>query len=310
MSSKPFQHHWQLLGAGAIGCLLASHLKIANHPVTLLVKKTVKHDGTLRITLETELETTHVQVNADATNQTGPAIDKLLVCTKAQDALAALKSIQHRLNENSIVLLLQNGMGVFEKVREAFPNLKIMVGVNYIGATIVNPFHVKQCGGQDLMLGDPQSLLTTEEQSRIVQSLSALPFNIQWDDDITSRMWEKLAINCAINPLTVIYQCKNGELLKNPEALPKMGEICNEIKGLANAVACIEPKEDYIDVALKVAKSTANNYSSMLQDSNRGKTTELAYLTGFVLEQGRKLGVSLPANQHVWEQLQNGQNNP
>jgi len=123
--------------------------------------------------------------------------------------------------------------------------------------------------------------------------------------ELLSAQLEKLAINAVINPLTVLFNCKNGELLENFYIVQNMRLILWEV----SQVLCALPElaalpgrdvrlspERLYDLVIRVARLTAGNYSSMFQDVRNGKQTEIDYINGYVLDRARELELACTVN--------------
>ncbi|HXH04441.1 MAG TPA: 2-dehydropantoate 2-reductase, partial [Candidatus Competibacteraceae bacterium] len=119
---------------------------------------------------------------------------------------------------------------------------------------------------------------------------------VQKDDDIKTRLWHKLAINCAINPLTALLGCRNGELLDLPGERRVLRIICEEAAQVMAAEGIIGDAEELYARVCIIIEATADNYSSMLQDLRAGRSTEIDYLNGYLLRQGAAHGIPLPCN--------------
>ena len=117
--------HWHVLGAGAMGCLFASKLQRAGCSTTLLTRHTPAAPTTT-IHIEEGDSHTSVQLRQSAVADTG-AISLLLVTTKAQDVCSAVKSVAHRLDASSQILLLSNGLGFADALRASLPQLSIFL---------------------------------------------------------------------------------------------------------------------------------------------------------------------------------------
>lgn len=112
----------------------------------------------------------------------------------------------------------------------------------------------------------------------------------------------KLVINSVINPLTAVFNCKNGALRGDSyEAIMRL--LVKEAGAIVRALLPDMPEKDvYTDALLnhavvEVAKLTAQNTSSMLQDVQIGRPTEIDYINGYFVAQGKKLG--LPYRYHA-----------
>ncbi len=119
-------------------------------------------------------------------------------------------------------------------------------------------------------------------------------------DDALPLIWGKLVINAAINPLTALLQIKNGELLDNPSALEFFHELAKEAAAVANSSGIELPYSDPSAVVDEVARTSADNSSSMLQDVLRGAQTEIDSINGKIIDYARKNGIPVPYNRGMW----------
>lgn len=292
---------WHVLGAGSLGCLWASRLLLAGQKVSLVMRPERLADfqsagHQLRFT---DLQQTTSLIPAHAETADGPAsVQRLILACKAYAAAEAVASIGHRLNPGSQVILLQNGIGSQQQVHELLPHCKILVASTTEGAWLQDSFHCvhagagqTQFGGLDPHTGPPAWL----------EQLNEYGIPCQWQPDIQAVLWRKLAINCLINPLTVIHGCRNGELT---QYLPRIRLLAGELEQLLQAAGQHGAARDLYTGARQVIESTAANTSSMLQDVQHNRRTEISYITGFALQQARALAVPHPQLQGLHQELQ------
>ena len=114
----------------------------------------------------------------------------------------------------------------------------------------------------------------------------------QWSDDILGRLWRKLALNCAINPLTVLHDCRNGGLLQHRA---EVAVLCAELQRLLQRIGQPAAGAGLLDEVQAVIRATAENLSSMQQDVQRGGRTEIRYLLGHACASARRSGCETPA---------------
>lgn len=216
----------------------------------------------------------------------------LLVTLKAWQVSEAITNLQPLLPADCPILLLHNGMGIVDELHDL--KQPIIMGITTHAAkrdgNIIR--HVAQ-GITRIGPGSPDC----HHLNFLADTLhEALP-DVAWHNIITPAQWEKLAVNCAINPLSVIHNCTNGELLAHQD---EIAGICNEIamvmlhEGLHTSAASL------LNYVLNVIHSTAENTSSMLQDMRARQRTEIDYITGYVLRRARRLGLSVPENNRIF----------
>jgi 2-dehydropantoate 2-reductase len=135
----------------------------------------------------------------------------------------------------------------------------------------------------------------------IEDALSSAHFNVNIVDNAQSLIWGKLVINAAINPLTALLRVPNGELLERSSAREMMKALAGETAQVAAAEKIPLPFPDPVAAAEEVARKTAANRSSMLQDVLRGAPTEIDAICGAVVRTAQKHDVDTPANWACWK---------
>ena len=198
------------------------------------------------------------------------------------------------------VVTLQNGLGNWEKLREYFTEEQCVIGVTTQGAKIISPGIVEDTGHGNITLAKTQ--VTTDHS--LTHLLQQCNWQVQLTDNIDALLWKKLTINAGINPLTAILQQKNGYLIENPVAQKIMNTLAKEAAAVAKAQGIEVDFAGGIEKCMHdVAKQTAKNHSSMLCDRLRNSPTEIDAICGEVIRRGRKYDVPTPANQLVYDMI-------
>ncbi len=284
--TAPPPPHWHILGAGAMGCLWAARLVQQGASVTLLLrtKEDLRHhaDAGGQITLEEQDVLQRIPVQAQLATSVITPIQLLLVTTKAQHVETALASVNHAIAPHTHILLLQNGIKAQRRASAKFGAQRVYCLSTSQGAWLRAPLHVVHAGSGETWLGQLGHAASLD--STLVQSLPIAAMGIRTDPDIEGRLWRKLAINCAVNALTVIYDCRNGELLTHPKGRVELLALCAEIDALYAALQETPALNDLVGQVDAVLTATAQNFSSTLQDFRRGKGSELAELNGYLCE--------------------------
>lgn len=296
--------NWHILGAGSLGCLWAARLGHANLPVHLILRALTlaryhQHGRCLYFTASAaqSAPALQLQLPAELADHHSP-IKRLVLACKAYDAVAAIQSVKHRLQTDSTVMLLQNGLGSQQAVAELLPDVRVIAASSTEGAFLTQPFHCTHAGQGITLLGD---LGNAQPEPTCLLDWQQAQISYQWTEAILAALWRKLAINCMINPLTVVYQCKNGQLAQYTERLTA---LAHELAQLLSAAGYPCTAEDVFAQCLQVIQNTAQNTSSMLQDVLNERRTEISYITGFALAQSQQLGTSHRALLDLHSQLQ------
>lgn len=292
-----------IIGIGAMGSLLAAKL----HPADGLVMfgtwleqiEAVRRDGLRLIDPEGRLQTRWVEIMANPADA-GRFNVAIIVRKSHQTAAAAELAIQ-LLDEDGLAVTLQNGLGNLETLQHRLGEHRVTLGITSEGATMLEPGLVRHAGhgttrlGRSEQLGRHQRLLLKQLHA----CLSDSGFAVEIVDDTLGLLWGKLAVNAAINPLTALLGVRNGFLVEREPLRQMMAAAAREVAAVARAQGITLP---YLDAAAQsedVARATAANQSSMLQDILRGTHTEIDAICGAVVEHAAALGVPTPVNERL-----------
>ena len=290
------QPHWHVLGVGAIGTLFVTALAEAGLDSELISRQVGERQRELQ--LVSDQGTRARQFTCSPASGTAP-IERLLVTTKAYALKPALHSVAHRLTRDCEVVLLINGMGLAEIARQICPDAGIYCGTTTEGAYVMEKNKVRHSGRGVTLLGSLEGAARPAWFSR----WQAIELESHWADDIESALWHKLAINCAINPLTALHRCNNGHLLQDRQLAAEFDSLCDEIALISESLGFAHTASKIHTAARTVASATADNRSSMLQDVSMGRKTEIDFITGYLVRCAQEQGVDVPRNRALLEAL-------
>lgn len=287
-----------VVGAGAMGSLFGGYLAAAGHEVWL-VDKWAEHVSAITehglLIMEPSGEERIVRVRA--TTEVGEVgqCDLVLVFVKSYHTAAVASELTPIVGSGTVVLTLQNGLGNVEALAEGVPRNQILAGTTGQGANVLGPGRVHHAGVGETVIGELDGRVT--ERLRLVSQVfneAGLPASTS--TNIEGIMWGKLLVNIAINPLTAILRVRNGQLLDVPAAMEVMKEAVSEGLEVARRAGVHIPYSDPWLRVLEVARLTAANRSSMMQDVEAGRRTEIDFINGAVVREGVRLGVITPVN--------------
>ena len=286
-------HDIYILGSGAMASLWASYL----YPKQTLhfIQRTPSPDGLYRFTIEPQSK--EIKGRSLSIQDIDTQIDYLILATKAYDAVDAMNSIKDKLAHNACVLLLQNGLGSQQAIAAGFPSIKLFACSSTEGAYKPNANTLIHAGKGINTIGPMNSVASPADLTGWLPKS-----HYEWRDDIDFVLWRKFMINCAINPLTVLYNCPNGDLIKHNDYTTHMHHLCEEID-LVTKVRFPHINESAFDLAHKTCELTAKNFSSMLQDNRNGNPTEISFMTGYLIEQANTYNIPCPFNEALFNTL-------
>ena len=289
--------HWSILGPGAIGCLWAGYWAQQQQNSSLIGRQA--HPGPLQLLRHGNTQT--FTIETQTAEQLTQPIDYLLITTKAQQTQPALDSVQPWLSDGAIIIVLQNGMAATEI--STLPQQKLFAATTTDGAHRTRSRHIIHAGIGQTSIG-PLSASAMQFGERIM-ALLPTQLHINYSDNIRCQLWQKLAISCAINGLTVLHQCRNGELLNITQARQSISDLCQEIIAVTQALKLGQWFTQLEHEVEQVLILTADNISSMQQDIRQGRRTEINQINGYLCRQAEQLGIALPHNQALLKAVQN-----
>lgn len=282
-----------ILGPGAVGSLWATKFKLAGHNVSLWGRSS-NSEQSLQLD-------DHPAINFS--NQHIPSVqsaDLIVVTVKAWQVETAIKPLLPYINTDTIIMLMHNGMGTAQLIETKLADNPLIVATTTHGAYKASKEQVLHTGQGNTQLGGFNAKGAQCDFLAEVMN-HALP-EVNWNPNINAALWTKLAINCAINPLTAIHQCKNGELAA-PEFATKLANITYELVEVMNKEE-IEVNFDSLHATImQVVNATAANYSSMRQDVFHQRRTEIDFITGYLLQTAGKHHISTPENAKLYRHI-------
>ncbi|MFW5800368.1 MAG: ketopantoate reductase family protein [Spirochaetota bacterium] len=296
-----------IVGNGAIGMLLACFLSTnKNLQITLYAKrdKAVNSINDRGINLISEENRTDYNINCSLTDNLSEDSDYILLCMKATDIKAfsdRMKSLNKNFS-NSIFITLQNGMGYHQYLMDNMNFDLLLAGINTYGATRINDNSVKFAGKGKIVIGDLFSLIGSNKSSvlNFINELNYSDINAVYSENIIDEMWKKLCINICINPITALVRRRNSALHKSKYYEPLMMKLCDEALKVAKAEGISLDYKESLHLIKDIVERTQENKSSMLQDVENNKALEIDYITGYVINLGKKHNIDTTANEIIY----------
>jgi len=281
-----------IIGAGALGSFIGAKLS-KEHEVMLVCRRAhadaIRERG-LRISGKTELVVNpSVGCSAKELEDFGK-IDLGIITVKAYDTYSAAKEYRKSMMDAKI-LSMQNGLGNLEAIERAVGRNAIG-GITSHGLTFAEAGHVVHTGLGMTVVGDRE----------IARLLTSSGIDTRYSENIEGEIWAKAVVNACINPLTALLKVKNGVLLELPGIKRMMKRIFLECYEVGKRVVRLPESRGRLENRVyETVRLTCENRSSMLQDIENGRRTEIGQITGEFVRRGKELGIEMPVNETILE---------
>jgi len=288
-----------MMGSGAMGGLFGGLLTLAGEEVWLVDHKRDQIDAirSAGLILEEKGERRIIRMNATSDATSVGKADLVIFFVKTYDTALAVSDAMALEKEDTIFLTLQNGLGNEEAICRKVDRKKVMLGVTGQGATLIGPGHLRHAGWGKTFIGELDHRLT-ERVVRICKMFCDAGVETEVSSNIHDQVWGKLLVNVGINAMTALTGFKNGQILDYPESVRLMENLVTEASEVARRKG-IHLERDPIEVVRKTIEATRENRSSMGQDFDHRRKTEIEAINGAIVREAQLLGVPVPFNQAV-----------
>lgn len=287
---------WQIIGSGAIGCLWAANLLKMGQQVHLISRTNMATTKLHYQNLHGEKLVFDCPNSTALVNQYSP----ILVCVKAPQVKQALLQQRQHISDEQVIILMHNGMGSAEQVAEVFPNNPIICATTANASLLNGPLNITQTGLGITYLGAFNQ--QAKCYSELTEILNSALDNCFWCADIQQKLWLKLIINIAINPLTALHQVNNGQLI-NPPYQTQIEHIVQEAMPVLDKLDLQFDSAELLQIINNVINATAANYSSMNRDIHFQRATENEFINGYLLKKASQYNIETPLIKSLFEQI-------
>ncbi len=295
-----------IMAAGGVGGYFGARLAVAGHEVIFFARgkhrEAIARDG---LKIESPLGNLHLhQVTlADDPAKIGP-VDIVLFAVKLWDLEQAARQLKPLIGPNTRVITLQNGVDAEEKLGPILGAQHVVPGVTQLATVIGSPGVISHTSPFAMLRFGHNDGRSDPVLDAFVAAGQKAGIDIAISDNAPRDIWAKFTMLCAMAGMTASTRKPIGPLLADPDTRALFHDIMKEIVLVARAKGVALPA-DFADNRLAYAEATLPKQmkASMAHDLDRGNRLELDWLNGRVVELGRALGISTPANAAVYAVL-------
>jgi 2-dehydropantoate 2-reductase len=282
---------YAIIGTGGIGGYYGAKLARSGQEVHFLLHSDydyVKEHGLRVDSCDGDFELP--QVNAYRSTADMPQVDVVLVCLKSTRNHLLRELLPPLLHEQTIVVLIQNGIGLEADVKEWFPNLQLVAGLAFICTAKTEPGHVNhQCYGS-INFGN-YSCKDEERFKQMVTEFTNAGVKAGVVEYHEAR-WRKAVWNMPFNGMTVALNTRTDCLLKNPSTRSLIREQMMEVIGAARALG-VTIGEEFVDQMIKMTDEMTPYSPTMNLDYDFRRPMEIDYLYTRPIAEARKAGFQM-----------------
>lgn len=270
---------YAIIGTGAIGGFYGGMLAKAGKDVHFLFHSDYKEVCQNGLLIDSEvfgqIRLPHVQ--AYQNTQEMPVCDVIFICLKTVNNKTLLPQLlPPLLSPNSIIVLIQNGLGMEEDVSKLFPKIQIAGGLAFVGSNKIGPGHIHHLEHGDLNLGsyNVQNMAQLEQVAQDLQTAGIKSFATA---DLPKLRWQKLIWNITFNGMTVVLNTSTDKIMRNKALRQLSLEIMLEV--IAGARACGVALSDQLAPQMIEYTSKMLPYlPSMKLDYDHHRPLEIQYI--------------------------------
>jgi 2-dehydropantoate 2-reductase len=283
-----------VIGAGVIGSIFAGHLAQVTD-VCVLTRRREHADALnaegLRVSGRADL---HAHVTATSNPDELPPFDVGIVATKADGLEGAAGSLEGRFPDATIVTTL-NGLGAEEVVR-AHGSWQIVSGVTFVSGTKHSDTHVEYVLDTETWLG-PYEETPFERVEEIAGLIERAGLHVEALPDLRPAQWSKLIFNATVNSVAALTGLRHDHHFADEDAHTDLGHLVHDLIDEGKAIAAaagIELHDDPWEMNVLATRRGSAHYPSMLEDVEAHRKTEVDLITGALVREAERHGVSAP----------------
>jgi len=304
-----------IIGVGALGGLIGARLRATGARVWFATRdeasaSRLRASG-LRVSgLGGVVEVAAPDVAALDAYPAGLAFDLLVLATKAHEAMEIAPRVAGWIDAGGTLLPIQNG-AVSQLLADRLGSERVLGGLSNLGATLHSPGVFEQRNAGHLLIGELAGGLSTRAER--VRTWLGQGVEVRMTPNLPGAVWSKLLLNCSVTTIGAIAGCTMRAYVGTIEGRTVFDRAYDEALSVAVATGA-RPEQMMVqpippgwsgrsvpgpehDAWLgEVLRAYGDLKPSMLQDFERGRTTEVDFINGYVVDLGRKLGLPTPVN--------------
>lgn len=298
---------YAIIGTGAIGGFYGAKLQKAGHQVSFLLRSDYHHVAEKGLIVESvDGDFTLPEVDAYNDVKKMPSCDVIIVALKTTQNYILPELLPPLINDNSVVLLFQNGINIEPEIAQIIGGNTLIGGSCVVCVNKVGQGHIRHIDYGPIIMGqytaNDRAAGVTETMGKIANDFEKAGIPIELNEDLLLARWKKLVWNIPYSSLSVVLDARTDEIMANTDTRILAEEIMGEVA--AGAKSCGRIIEDsFIQKMLDYTEKMNPYLTSMKLDYNGKRPLEIEAIVGNPLRMAKKAGVDLPRIDLLYRQL-------
>lgn len=289
-----------IIGAGALGAAYGSLLYAMDPQCVCFIASGSRHERLKRDGVVVNGKRCPIAVVSP--EEATPA-DLLIVAVKHYHLDRAIAEMRQAIGPETTVLSVMNGIDSEERIGAVYGMDKVIYGLTLGIDAVREGNRVTYTTQGRIFFGEAKNPAMTERVRRIHDLFDRAGIAHVIPPDMIRSLWFKFMVNVGANQTSAVLRADYGALRTSPEARALMESAMREIIALAGALK-VDLSEKDIGEWYKVLEGlSAEGKTSMFQDVEAGRKTEVEMLAGTVIELGKRHGVATPVNGRLFDEL-------
>jgi len=290
-----------LIGLGAIGTLYAARIS-ARVPDQLRILADPARIAPYQ-TDPPSLNGRRLNLHYVTPDRPGPPADLILVAVKSVALDQTLPMIAPLVAGHTQILPLLNGILAQDILAAAFGWPRVLHGLVHCESAMRSGHAVLQQGGDKILFGEARNTPPSPRVRSVAAFLERCGIRYSVPEDMRAAQWRKFILNVGINQAQAVLRAPCRELQEHPDSMRLARDLMDEAAAVAAALGIPGAAELPAWAESIIRAAAPENKTSMLQDVEAGRPTEVDWLAGTVCRLGREHGIPTPVNERVWRQL-------
>jgi 2-dehydropantoate 2-reductase len=233
----------------------------------------------------------------------GTPVDLLIVAVKHHQLEQASNEMKEFVGPQTIILSVMNGIDSEERIAAVYGYSKVVYGLTLgiDAAREGNSITYKNQGR--ILFGEAKNVEISSRIQRVSNLFTRAGIAHEIPPDMIRSLWFKFMINVGVNQVSAVLGATYGVIQSSPEARELMDSAMLEVITIARALKIDLSEEDVGDWYKVLGRLNPAGKTSMLQDIEAGRKTEVEMLAGKVIELGKRLGLPTPVNQQLFDAI-------